>query len=174
MIEGYATPDPLVLVLARARRLGNCLLIPGDAAPTQRCAYRLVFDPIPAGQYLTLACGRPSCANPWHFKLKRNGIRTGVSHCIRGHPYSEGSYYAQPNGRGGIAKVCKTCAKEARNRYRTRPRAERLALAAATDRAVSSGLRLADPLASLSRVSPVATASDRARAESPPGSVVAD
>jgi hypothetical protein len=70
---------------SRARVVGTCLLVSGDAAPTQRLTYKLVFGAVPTGQYLAVTCGRPSCANPWHLRLKRNGIRFGVSHCIRGH-----------------------------------------------------------------------------------------
>jgi hypothetical protein len=83
----WATPHPMIAWLLPARRIGNCLVIAGDAHPTQRAVYPIAFGPIPAGQHVRAACGCPGCANPWHLRLQRPGVRKGeLLHCRRGHP----------------------------------------------------------------------------------------
>jgi hypothetical protein len=125
----WATPHPLLAWLLSAKRIGNCLVIAGDARPAQRAVYAIVFGPIPEGQRAFAACGCLGCANPWHLRLQRPGIRSGeLAHCRRGHPIDDPWFvYEQKTRRGGTIRVCKLCAKEARIRYRSRLRAERQA-----------------------------------------------
>lgn len=121
----YATPDPLVLIALSARRVrGACFVWPSPSPRTvtriQRFAWTLVHGSLPAGRELRVRCGTPGCLNPWHVEAHRIAVRAGVTHCIHGHPYEEGSFYLQPNGRGGMVKKCRACARASGERYRQR------------------------------------------------------
>lgn len=61
--------------------------------------------------------------------LRWPGIRKGeLAYCRHGHQIDDDWFvYNQRTPSGGTIRVCKTCAKEARIRYRTRVRAERQA-----------------------------------------------
>jgi hypothetical protein len=117
----YATPHPLVALLSRTRRVNTCLVWRNadTVERARRCAFTLLHGPLPPGRELRNRCGTPWCVNPFHQQAHRVNIRNGVTHCVNGHEYREGSYYLQNEGR---ARVCKACFRERRRAWRQRQR----------------------------------------------------
>lgn len=113
--QTWATPHPVVGLLASTRRYFRCLLAPAgaDIERLRRRVYELEFGELPPGTTLKTRCHR-RCLNPWHLKLKRERGPDGrVTHCKRGHLLHQGSAYQPP---GGGRRVCRECALEGQRR----------------------------------------------------------
>ena len=110
-----------------------------------RIMYELVIGPIPDGLVLDhlchtrdetcpggASCPHHRCVNPSHLEpvtVAENNLRgrsqwavnARKTHCPQGHPYDEQNTRFKKY-RGGIVRVCKTCAREQRRNARRRKR----------------------------------------------------
>jgi hypothetical protein len=100
----------------------------GKPEGAHRLAWLLVKGPIPAGRHVLHSCDNPPCCEPEHLFLGtqgdnnkdrstkgRNGDngRSVITHCPRGHEYTEENTYLPPAG----GRVCRTCHRAASRRY---------------------------------------------------------
>lgn len=104
----------------------------GNAYTAHRVAYQILKGPVPPHLMVLHRCDTPACINPDHlflgtqsdnmrdasrkgrlFTLLRGGWNPNqkLSHCKRGHPFTDGSYYAHLDKRGNLIRQCKECAK---------------------------------------------------------------
>lgn len=89
------------------------------AQPAHRVLYLLVLGDVPTGMELDHLCRNRACCNPAHLEpvthqvnCKRGNASLLPTHCIRGHEYTEGSYYVTKKQR-----VCKKCHRLNEKRY---------------------------------------------------------
>lgn len=102
-----------------------------------RVVHRIVYEhfrgPIPEGLELDHLCKNRACCNPDHLepvthqencrrgdagKLLREKHRA-ITHCPRGHPYSQENTYIKPSG---VGRVCRLCRCESMRRLKARRR----------------------------------------------------
>ena len=93
--------------------------------PAHRIAYQLEVGLIPNGKVIHHLCNNPYCQNPRHLRPTTNrfNILVGngraaqcskVTHCPRGHPYTEENTYRSADGR----RHCRGCEPYYRQRRR--------------------------------------------------------
>src|ERR1022692_1261244 len=95
-----------------------------------RAMYELSVQLIPEGMFLCHHCDVPSCVRPEHLFIgtpKDNSIDSShkgrranqtITHCKRGHEYTEANTYKRLAGNG--QRECKECAKLGQERLRRR------------------------------------------------------
>lgn len=104
-----------------------------------RAVYERLVGPVPEGKELDHLCRNRRCVNPAHLEpvTRRVNVLRGVSpaalaaqqtHCLNGHPFVEGSFFARP---GRNERICREChaasAKSAHlKRYRVCKRGHQL------------------------------------------------
>lgn len=82
-----------------------------------RVVYVMLRGPIPDGLSLDHLCRNTRCVNPDHLEAVthlvnvRRGLRGGITHCIRGHEFTEANTYHDPKG----GRECRAC-RQARDR----------------------------------------------------------
>jgi hypothetical protein len=119
--DGYATNSKAYEVLGTNR--------------VHRALYILLIGPIPDGLQLDHTCRNKPCINPAHMepvtnlenKLRSLPFHTQVSHCVRGHEFTEeNTFIFPPESSHAGERLCKECnrirAREAGARYRARRR----------------------------------------------------
>lgn len=90
-----------------------------------RLSYKLFVGDIPEGMVIDHLCRVRDCVNPSHLEVvsQRVNIRRGLtgtgrhkllSHCSRGHKFTEKNTYIKPNG----ARNCKSCLKINQIKYK--------------------------------------------------------
>lgn len=87
--------------------------------------YEQMIGDIPDGLQLDHLCRNRSCVNPYHLDpvtQSVNSLRSPIvgransrkTHCKRGHEFTpENTGYAKQSGGRGIARRCRTCARDA-------------------------------------------------------------
>jgi hypothetical protein len=111
----------------------------GRKVLVHRWSYEHLIGQIPQGLDLDHLCRVRHCVNPKHLEpvIHRENVRRGqgwagkharVTHCPRGHEYTEDNTYRYGNG----ARFCLRCRRDKANAYqsahRARKKAERAAL----------------------------------------------
>jgi hypothetical protein len=92
-----------------------------------RVSYEAFRGPIPDGCQIDHLCRNRRCVNPAHLEAvtQQENIRRGVprcakiTHCPRGHSYSEANTYRDQTGR----RHCRECNREQAAAYRQRKQA---------------------------------------------------
>ena len=90
--------------------------IGGRMHAVHRVAYELAKGPIPVGLQLDHLCRVRHCCNPSHLEAVtqqeniRRGERMNMTHCKRGHEFTESSAY-YTRGVIGLKRQCKACMK---------------------------------------------------------------
>lgn len=103
----------------------------GLAAVAHRVAYELSQGPIPAGLEIDHLCRNRACVRPDHLEpvthqenVRRAPKHPGswqrrLTHCKRGHPFTEDNIY-----RLGNVRHCRECRRESAASYRQRQKGE--------------------------------------------------
>jgi hypothetical protein len=114
-----AGPDDCWLWTASLSRGYGQLKVGGRKGHTRkahRLAWELTNGPIPPGMTIDHLCFTPACQNPAHMEVvtpSENSRRVranqykGITHCIRGHEFTDDNTY-----RYGNRRLCKTCTIE--------------------------------------------------------------
>lgn len=96
--------------------------MPGTASAAHRAMYVLLVGPVPDGLHLDHLCRVRHCVNPDHLEpvtQAENNRRAAaaVTHCPRGHAYTESNTYRRNRG----SRDCRACNRDRANaRYRSR------------------------------------------------------
>jgi hypothetical protein len=100
----------------------------GVAVPAYKYLWGLIRGPLPDGFVLDHLCRRTRCVRPLHLEpvtpaentARSNRIRgTAVTHCPRGHEYTEENTRRQFNPRTGWwGRWCRTCDREKKRTQR--------------------------------------------------------
>lgn len=117
------------LWIAALNRNGYGLARFGRVRVAHRVTYELLVGPIPGGLDLDHLCRVRNCVNPSHLEpvTRRENLRRGehnyrdATHCQQGHPYAGDNLRISPAD-GGLARICRECARanDARSRERKR------------------------------------------------------
>ena len=102
---------------ARRTGYGAFAVPPKRVLPAHRFAYELMRGPIPDGLVIDHLCRNRGCVNPWHLEVVTNRVNilrgTGwsgrharVTHCPKGHEYTEVNIIWRSGGR---RRNCRTC-----------------------------------------------------------------
>lgn len=95
----------------------------GESSAIHRRMYELHIGPIPDGLELDHLCRVRDCCNPAHLEAVthaencRRG-REHRTHCVHGHEYTPENTRAIVNSRGFTSRVCRTCIRGNRARYK--------------------------------------------------------
>jgi hypothetical protein len=116
----------------REHGYGNVVVVDADGSYRNTGLHRVVYEwvvgVIPPGLHIDHLCRVPSCCNPAHLEPvtrrvnAQRGLAGGmVTHCPRGHEYTEDNIYRQP---GRPWRSCRECRRQKNREYYWQQRAK--------------------------------------------------
>lgn len=102
----------------------------GKTRRVHRVAYEAWIGPIPEGHEVDhvykAGCRHRDCIEPSHLEAVTKAenvrrVRDGISHCPKGHEYTEENTMIRKNGWSG-SRVCRTCKADQNRAYREKVR----------------------------------------------------
>ena len=84
----------------------------GRVGKAHRFAYETLIGKIPTGLVLDHLCRNRACVNPAHLEAvtyQVNNARKAVSHCIRGHEFTDENTAILERPEGGTKRACRAC-----------------------------------------------------------------